>query len=331
MRLLLAFALFFGFASAQLELHFIDVGQGDSVLIRSPSGQSVLYDGGKSRGVPLEYLQRLGVESLDLVVASHADADHIGGLAAVVRAYRPRFFMDNGLLHNTQTYADLLLAVQEAGSQVIEKTARRIGLGDAELQVVPPPVDSALDSNNNSVGLVVSYGDFRAALTGDAEAPEFAWWQANVPELLVPVQVYKSAHHGSTNGDNAASMAAFKPESIVISVGEGNSYGHPEPETLVLYESAGADVYRTDESGTVVITATADGRYAVAAQPSAAPGFVPAAEPDSSPAFDPSGEDKDCGDFGSQAEAQAFYEAAGAGDPHRLDGEGDGTACESLP
>ena len=329
MKFLLAFALFFGFASAQLELHFIDVGQGDSVLIRSPSGQSVLYDGGRSRGVPLEYLQRLGVESLDLVVASHADADHIGGLAAVVRAYRPRFFMDNGLLHNTQTYADLLLAVQEAGSQVIEPTARRIGLGDAALQVIPPPGDAGLDSNN-SVGLVVSYGDFRAALTGDAEAPEFAWWLSNVPELLVPVQVYKSAHHGSTNGDNEASVSTFSPESIVISVGEGNSYGHPEPETLALYERSGADVYRTDESGTVVVTATADGQYSVDAQPSAAPGFVPAAEPSSSPAFDPSGEDKDCGDFGSQAEAQAFFEAAGPGDPHRLDGEGDGVACEAL-
>ncbi len=172
-------------------------------------------------------------------------------------------------------------------------------------------------------------------MTGDAEAPEFAWWQANVPELLVPVQVYKSAHHGSANGDNLTSVTTFGPESIVISVGLGNSYGHPEPETLALYESISADVYRTDQSGTVVVTATADGHYAVNAQPSAAPEVIPVepleADPEVSSSFDPSGENRDCGDFSSQAEAQAFYEAAGPGDPHRLDGEGDGTACESLP
>ena len=337
MRIFLALALLFGFASAQLELHFIDVGQGDSILIRSPSGQSVLYDGGRLQDVPLEYLRRIGVKSLDLVVASHADADHIGGLAAVIRAYHPRFFIDNELPHTTQTYDDLLLAVQEAGSQVIAPTARRIGLGDAALQGIPPPGDEGLDSNNNSVGLVVSYGEFRAALTGDAEAPEFGWWQANVPGLLRDVDVYKSAHHGSENGDSAASMAAFKPETIVISVGEGNTYGHPEPETLALYEEAGATVYRTDQSGTVVVTATPDGEYTVNAQPSAPqlPTPVPDGEtttaPSSSLTHDPSGPDRDCGDFSSQTEAQAFFEAAGPGDSHGLDSEGDGIACESLP
>ena len=335
MRWLLALALFFGSASAQLELHFIDVGQGDAVLIRSPSGQSVLYDGGRSDTTALEYLQSVGVQSLDLVIASHADADHIGGLAAVVRVYRPRFFLDNELPHATQTYEDLLLAVKEAGSQVIAPTARRIGLGDAALQIIPPPGDTGLDSNNNSVGVVVSFGDFRAAMTGDAEAEEFAWWEAHVPELLVPVQVYKSAHHGSANGDSLGSVTTFGPEAIVISVGEDNSYGHPEPETLALYQSISADVYRTDESGSIVVNATADGRYTVNAQPSAAPGGAPTApleaDPVPSSSFDPFGEDKDCGDFSSQAEAQAFYEAAGAGDPHRLDGNGDGVVCESLP
>lgn len=280
----------------------------------------------------LEYLQSIGVEFLDLVVASHADADHIGGLAAVIRAYRPRFFLDNELLHTTQTYADLLLAVEEAGSQVVTPTARRIGLGDAALQIISPPNDESLDSTNNSVGLVVSYRDFRAALSGDAEAPGFAWWQVNVPDLLVSVQVHKAAHHGSTNGDNAQSMTAFSPEAIVISVGED----HPDPETLALYENVGADVYRTDLQGTVVVTAAADGSYDVNAQSKseyAAPEVIPAmpleADPAPSSSFDPGDDDQDCGDFSSQSEAQAFYEAAGPGDPHRLDGERNGTSCAS--
>lgn len=325
-----------------LEVHFIDVGQGDSILIRSPSGQNVLVDGGRRDDDALAYLQSVGVASLDLVIASHADADHIGGLEEVVRYYRPRFFMDNGIAHTTQTYFGLLEAVQEAGSQVIAPTDRRVGLGDASLQVIPPPGDESLGNNDNSVGVIVSYGDFDVALTGDAEEAEFAWWQENVPQLLRPVEVYKSAHHGSPNGDSVESVTTFDPETVVISVGLDNSYGHPSPEALALYEGIGADIYRTDLSGTVVVTASADGEYLVDADPSAPQLVTPApsemedeavSASGSSLAYDPNGSDRDCGDFASQEEAQAFYEAAGgpASDPHRLDGEGDGVACESLP
>lgn len=325
-----------------LEVHFIDVGQGDSVLIRSPTGQNVLYDGGRRDDDALAYLQSVGVTSLDLVIASHADADHIGGLEEVVRYYQPRFFMDNGIPHTTQTYFGLLAAVQEAGSQVIAPTDRVIGLGDASLQVIPPPGIESLGNNDNSVGVIVSYGDFDVALTGDAEEAEFAWWFENISQLLHPVEVYKSAHHGSPNGDSVESVTTFDPEAVVISVGADNSYGHPSQEALTLYEGVGATVYRTDQSGTVVISASRNGEYQVNANPST-PGIgapAPAeveeevtAMPGSSLAYDPNGPDHDCGDFSTQAEAQAFYEAAGgpASDPHRLDGEGDGVACESLP
>lgn len=333
-----------GVVSAQLEVHFIDVGQGDAVLVRSPSGQTVLYDGGRSRDTVLEYLQRVGVSSLDLVIASHPDADHIGGLAAAVRAYRPRFYLDNGLPYSTRTYEDLLLAVQEAGSQVLEPTARRVGLGDAELQVIPPPGIEAWGNNDNSVGVVITYGDFRAALTGDAEHAQVGWWLENVPELLEPVQVYKSSHHGSPKGDSAGSIGAFRPETVVISVGLDNAYGHPAPEIRALYESVRATVYRTDLQGTVVVTAAADGSYTVrterAGEPSVPGGNVESSTtlpvepvPDAPELlYDPHGEDRNCGDFETQGQAQAFYEAAGGpgSDPHGLDGDGNGVACESL-
>lgn len=87
--------------TGSLELHFIDVGQGDAVLVRSPTGQNVLIDGGRSDDDARAYLQALGVGTLDLVIATHADADHIGGLEEVVRTYRPRLFMDNTLSHDT--------------------------------------------------------------------------------------------------------------------------------------------------------------------------------------------------------------------------------------
>jgi len=325
----------------ELTLHFIDVGQGDSVLIQSPSGQNVLYDGGRKDDDALAYLQSVGVTKLDLVIASHADADHIGGLEAVVDYYQPKLFLDNGLPHPTQTYEGLIRAVQTAGSQLVPPTARRIGLGDAALQVIPPPDDPSLDSNSHSVGVIVSYGEFDAALTGDAEQPEFAWWLANVPELLHPVEVYKAAHHGSPNGDSPDSVKTFRPEAVVISVGLNNSYGHPSAEALALYDSIGAQVYRTDLQGTIIVTAKADGTYEVNADPStpalATPAPSTADEPtntaSSSLAYDPNGPDRDCGDFSTQAEAQVFFEAAGGptSDPHRLDSDSDGRVCESLP
>jgi competence protein ComEC len=319
----------------ELELHFIDVGQGDAVLIRTPDGQNVLYDGGRSATTVLEYLRALRVPSLDVAIASHADADHIGGLPEVLWAYRPRFYMESPVGADSEIYLELQDAANESVEQEVEPTSRRLLLGRTTLQVLPPPNDPALDRNSNSVGVIISYGDFRAALTGDAEEAEFSWWLENIPELLQNVQVYKSSHHGSTNGDTLESVTTFGPETVVISVGEDNTYGHPEPETLALYQSISADIYRTDLSGTVVVTATADGRYTVNAQPSSAPEVVPTepleAEPAQGLPFDPSGEDQDCGNFSTQAEAQAFYEAAGPGDPHGLDGEGDGVACESLP
>lgn len=257
-----------------LRLHFINVGQGDSVLIQS-GDRAALYDGGvRSSGV-LQYLQAIGLTSLDLVIASHADADHIGGLIDVVRHYKPRFFMDNEIPHTTRTYEDLLLAVEEAGSQVLEPTARRIGLGETDLHVIPPPQKPSWGQNENSVGLVIEHGEFRAALTGDAEHQETQWWLANYPELLQPVDVYKSAHHGSPNGDTPSSINAFQPDVVVISVGRNNQYGHPAPEILALYESVGAATYRTDEHGTVVVES--DGQtYTVQPQQAVQPRAPPA-------------------------------------------------------
>ena len=342
--LLLFLFCLFPFSLAQLELVFLDVGQGDSVFIRSPSGQNVLYDGGRKEDVPLAYLRSLGVQQVDVVVASHPDADHIAGLIPVVEAYKPRFFLDNGIPHSTQTYARLLGAVEAAGSQVLEPTSRHINLGEVSVQVLPPPKVASFSSNNNSVGLVITYGDFAAALTGDAEAEEFGWWARNVPDLLEQVDVYKASHHGSENGDTPLSMSEFKPRTVIISVGLDNPYGHPSAGALRLYDAVGATIHRTDQQGTITVTANEDGTYEVTAsqalltqpaQPAAAPSAASSASSPapSSPAlpYDPSGPDRDCADFQSQSEAQAFFEAAGPGDPHRLDANGDGVACESLP
>lgn len=280
-----------------LVLTFLDVGQGDAVLIQAPSGQTVLVDGGRDRERALEQLLALGVTRLELVVATHADFDHIHGLIEVVRHYRPAFFMDNAMPHTTQTYAELLAAVQAAGSQLLEPSARTISLGEASLRVLPPPGEAAFGQNDNSVGLLLEYGDFKASLTGDSEALEWNYWQ--LLDLLVPVNVHKASHHGSENGDVPLSMSRLQPEVVIISVGEGNSYGHPSASALALYEAAGASVYRTDLQGSVRVEVFRDGAYRLSAERPSAP-----AAPAPSPAppgrgkvvvrcvlYDPSGED----------------------------------------
>jgi competence protein ComEC len=252
-----------GGQSDVLELRFLDVGQGAAVLIRAPDGRAVLYDGGQDGARLMAELERAGVTSLELVIASHNHADHIGGLVAAVERYRPRYVMENGVPHTTRTYERFLRAVAGAGSQRLEPTRRTITLGDVRLRVIPPPGDPALGHNDNSVGLRVEYGAFAATLMGDSQPAQQRWWLAGHGDLLGPVSVHKASHHGSRNGDTRALLDRLRPGVVVISVGRDNRYGHPHESALALYRDVGADVFRTDVHGTVTIRAGLDGMASV--------------------------------------------------------------------
>ena len=260
--LALTLTLLLGLAAA-LEIHVVDVGQGDGVLIALPDGRHVVVDAGNDDGVMLRYLRSVGVVELALVVASHPHADHIGGLPAVLDAFPPPFVLDNALAHTTLAYERYLEALERAGATLIEPTARTLTLGDVRLHVLPPPREPDWDHNDNSVGIVVEYGAFRASLTGDAEQRLFAWWLDTVSGQLRDVQVHKASHHGSSNGDTDAALARLRPEVVVVSVGAGNPFGHPDPGTLAMYGAHGANVLRTDHHGTVVIRAASDGGFTV--------------------------------------------------------------------
>jgi len=241
------------------ELIFLDVGQGDATFLRTPEGKTALIDGGRSGKRLLEQLDHLGVTGLDLVVATHADVDHIGGLLRAVEAYPPRFFMDNGIPHTTQAYEKLLLAVEHSGSSYLNASERTITLGDARLTVLPPPRESE-NQNDNSIGVLLRYRRFKALLTGDSTAKEQAWWLEHYRDDLAGVTVYKAAHHGSRTGDRESFVGALSPAMIVISVGGGNSYGHPHPEALAAYRQVGAKLYRTDQDGAVTVMIPLGGR-----------------------------------------------------------------------
>jgi beta-lactamase superfamily II metal-dependent hydrolase len=249
-------------APALLRVHFVDVGQGDGVLIQTPTG-SIVYDAGENPERMRDYLTSIGASNVGAVIASHNHADHIGGLPAVLTTFRPFFYMDSGIPATTQTYARVIEAAAAAGSQLLDPTSRRVTMGDVAFTIVAPPGIPDWDQNDNSIGLVIEFGAFRASLAGDAEPREWAWWRTHNPEWLQPVHVHKASHHGSAHGDTVEGITALSPEVVVVGAGVGNAYGHPDPAALALYANAGAQVYRTDFHGTVVVEAQMTGAYSV--------------------------------------------------------------------
>ena len=240
--------------SGEMTLDVLDVGQGDSILIRSPEGKTALVDAGPSKHV-VTLLKQKGVTSIDLLVLTHHHSDHYGGMAEVIRAFHPRVFLATNSPHTTPTYLKLLQLVRDEGIKAIGPTAtvRKIGIGSVVLNVLPQPPDNAQDENDNSIGIRVEYGNFAALLTGDSESHSRAYWLRTCPEMVRDCTILKLAHHGSRNGTDAKWLAAVRPEQAVASLGAGNEYGHPHPETLSLLARDRIPLLRTDQDGTIEI------------------------------------------------------------------------------
>lgn len=275
--LLLALAAASAFAS-DLTIDFLDIGQGDGVLVRTPSGYTVLIDGGKPSGHADDQLVALGVDHIDLLVATHADYDHAGIHEAILAEFEVGTYITNGLPHSTLSYARITaLADRLAAEGRLEvvtseafATGEDLGVDDVSLYLLPPPDSlSGTDQNTHSIGIVLEYLDFKAVFTGDSERAETNAWltEGLGTDLLADIDVYKAIHHGANNGDagNVSWMDLVFPEHVVIPVGP-NSYGHPTVGALATYDSYGAQVYRTDDDGRVSIGVTATGAYTIATE-----------------------------------------------------------------
>lgn len=256
-------------SSARMAIEFLDVGQGDSILIRSPEGKTALVDAGPSRDAAAEWLRRKGIDRVDLVVATHHHSDHIGGMEAVVRDFQPRYFLfaDGG--HATQGWLRLLKLVKDEGVAPVVAAGkpRRIELGSVTLTVFPQPPEDAKNENNNSVGLRVQYGGFSVILTGDSEEAERRWWLANCSDLVRDGSVLKLAHHGSHNGIDADWLEMVRPDLAVASLGRGNSYGHPHREALDLLRDYQVPLMRTDDWGTITLVSDGETWHLVTLAP----------------------------------------------------------------
>ncbi|PYO87630.1 MAG: hypothetical protein DMD38_01270 [Gemmatimonadetes bacterium] len=261
-------------AAQQLEIHFLNVGQGDAAIVQE-GGHTAIIDVGPS-GISA-YLTTFHIDTIDLVVASHPHADHIGGMPELLRSHVVRFYLDNGIPHTTAIYRRTVDAVRASGAQYLNATSRTITLGAAQLHVLAPPPNTTI--NNGSVGILMEYGQFRALFTGDSEQDELRYWLTS--GAIRHVNVLKVAHHGSPNGTSANWIAATKPQAAVISVGAGNSYGHPSSFVIAAWENAGARVYRTDCDGTVFVVANEDGSFVITtdrAEPNGVVRFRPFAQ-----------------------------------------------------
>jgi beta-lactamase superfamily II metal-dependent hydrolase len=334
-----------------LTVHFIDAGQGDAILI-DKGETDILVDGGPTSASVLAYLQSQGVSNIDLVVATHPHADHIGGLADVLAQYQVNEIWVSGDTATSQTYQNFATAMAAEGATLREVersyTAQIEGLG---LAVLNPTSELTGDPNEDSVVFRLMCGGVSVLLMGDATNDSEASILA--AGLSLDSDVLKVGHHGSSTSTSAAFLAAVTPDVAIISVGAGNIYGHPTQATLDRLAAAGATVYRTDQDGTVVLTSDCS-TYSIATSATPPPTPSPTATTSPAPTATPTAtathtatatatpgglvgacgscalSDCNCSDFDTHAEAQGCLNADPS-DPFNLDGDSDGSACESLP
>jgi competence protein ComEC len=247
-----------------LEAVFIDVWQGDSSLFVFPNGQAMLVDGGDltdDSGTStygalrvLPVLEERGIDALDLVVLTHPHRDHYGGFEDILPAVSVNEIWEDGDSATAAAYGYYTDARDATGADVLTPdvgTAR--SFGDVTLEVIATSngyASSSADYNNDSLVLMLTYGDVRILLTGDADSAEQGDFLAAHDPAALEAQILKVPHHGSSDFDGDF-PATVDPDYAVVSCGEGNPYGHPNAETLAAYEEIGAAICRTDLLGNV--------------------------------------------------------------------------------
>lgn len=239
-----------------LEVHYIDVGQGDSEFIISPDGYTLLIDAGsdnQGNGV-VSYIQALGYNKIDYVMASHMHADHLGGLDYVVNALNPDICYDHGGSYSSNQY-DQYVSACSGKRQTLNKN-NNVDLGPSVTATVLQAGYTS-DENTKSIVLEVTYNNLDLLFGGDC---------TDTCEASISpgdLEVYKVHHHGSRYSSTQSFLNNIQPEVSVIEVGSGNPYGHPTQETLDRLTGIGSDIFRTDQDGDIVLTCDDGTNYSV--------------------------------------------------------------------
>ncbi len=254
--------LLFQHQSEKLKVSFLDVGQGDAILIQTPNKYQVLIDGGKNRRVVSELgkLLPFGDRSIDVVVATHPDADHIGGLLEVVARYDIGLYLEPGVESKNSLGEELNIRLNNNKVQrLLARRGQIINFGDGvKLFILFPNQDvSKWDTNEASVVAKLVYGSQSFLFTGDSPIKtENILFKLN--SEILDVDVLKVGHHGSRTSTSLSYAQSVSPLFAIISAGKNNSYGHPHQEVLNILQKVGAEILSTAEKG--AITFETDGQ-----------------------------------------------------------------------
>lgn len=235
-----------------LKVNYINVGQGDSILIQQ-DGHNMLIDAGtnSSEKVVVDYLKSHGVTKLDYVIGTHPHEDHIGGLDAVINNFEiGQVFMPK-VTTTTQTFKSVITAINNKELKITTpKVGESYNLGNAVWTILAPSSDSYTDMNNYSIVTKLKFGNNSFVFTGDAE--DISEGEILKKQLDISAEVLKLGHHGSNSSTTDEFLKTVNPKYAVISVGQGNKYGHPTENTLDKLKANNISFYRTDEKGNII-------------------------------------------------------------------------------
>lgn len=239
----------------EMAVHFIDVGQGDSTLFQTPQGSVLVDCGEKEYGDDVvAYLTAQGVTELEYFIITHPDSDHMGCASYVLEHIDVKRFVINGQQKSTQFFEKALDVLEEKSIEsMIVTPGDVITVGALQLKIYGPEADLIESEKWNDASLIIhaTYGERSFLLTGDAEEDGEESLLKHYTTVL-KCDVFSAGHHGSKTSNSAELLSYARPTYVVISCGEGNSYGHPHQEALDIFEEAGATIYRTDKLGSIV-------------------------------------------------------------------------------
>lgn len=246
--------------SGQLKVHFIDAGQADATLFQYSDGEenyTILYDTGDwNQTDVVDYLANQNISSIDLIVLSHPDADHIGQLAEIVRTHAVDEVWMSGNTSTSDTFQEALASVIDSGAAYHEPRAgEKFSIGPMDIEVLYPNTVTGA-SNEESISLKFTYGDSEFLLTGDAGTAEEM--EMTESGAALSADVLSLGHHGSDTSSHPAFIEAVNPTIAIYSAGLDNIYGHPSPEVVSRIENAGIDLYGTAMNGTIIVTTDGD-------------------------------------------------------------------------
>jgi len=241
-----------------MTVHFIDVGQGDAIFIETPLDKTILIDGGppKAGEKVVSYLQERGVTTIDLLVATHPDKDHIGGLPQVMRKFNVKEIIETGKVHITKTYYQYTKEIRKQGIPVRLAEANQEIYLDPFVQIDILNANGKIQSNNqSSIALNVRHGNVDFLLLGDIEKKQE---EKIIEQEEIKAEILKIAHHGSKTSTSQTLLEAVNPQAAILTYSKNNKFGHPVPPVIERLNQADALIFSTAAFGDIVIETNGD-------------------------------------------------------------------------